>query len=69
MDNKLMMTEAIKHLMKIYVKIPMIHCRKEKVRLTLIKLISIYIASTEKKIQKKCMDQAHLFNKTAVSPR
>lgn len=50
MDNKLIMvTEAIKHLIKIYLKTPMIQYRKEKVRLTLMKLYSIYVALSEKK--------------------
>lgn len=49
-NNKLMMvTESIKYLMKIYSKIPMMQYRKEKVRLTLLKLYSVYVALSKKK--------------------
>ncbi|KYN16078.1 hypothetical protein ALC57_11687 [Trachymyrmex cornetzi] len=43
------MIEAIKHLVKIFVKTPIMHYRKEKIRLTLIKLYSIYVALSERK--------------------
>ncbi|XP_018313447.1 uncharacterized protein [Mycetomoellerius zeteki] len=44
-----MITEAIKHLIKIYLKTPMMHYRKEKIRLTLLKLYSIYVALSKRK--------------------
>ncbi|XP_025986035.2 protein ANTAGONIST OF LIKE HETEROCHROMATIN PROTEIN 1-like [Solenopsis invicta] len=50
MDKKLkMVTESITHLLQIYLKTSMMKYRKEKMRLTLIKLYSIYVALTEKK--------------------
>jgi len=49
----MMVTGVMKHLIKIYLKTPIMQYKKEKVRLTLIKLYSIYVALSEKNSHKR----------------
>jgi len=56
MNSKLMMIDkALMSLLKIYLKTPMTPFRKEKIKLTLIKLLTMHVIVSDKKKQKRSM--------------